>query len=89
MFAQMQSPVNAACRRGAVVAAFTAIYLIWGSTYLAIAWGVETIPPLLMMGVRFLVAGGALYGWACWREATTPLRAHWRSAVVTGALLFL
>src|ERR1700745_119089 len=48
----------------ALVAAFAAVYLIWGSTYLAIRYAVETFPPLLMMGVRHMSAGASLYGWA-------------------------
>jgi len=44
-----------------LLAAFAAIYLIWGSTYLAIRYAIETLPPLLMMGMRHLSAGAALY----------------------------
>ena len=49
--------------RGLVLAAFAAIYLIWGSTYLGIRFAVETIPPFLLGGARFLLAGGVLYAW--------------------------
>src|ERR1700720_4594910 len=56
----------------ALVAAFAAIYLVWGSTYLGIRYAVETIPPLLMMGVRHLIAGALLYGWVRWRGAPAP-----------------
>jgi drug/metabolite transporter (DMT)-like permease len=49
--------------RGLVIAAFAAIYLIWGSTYLGIRFAVETLPPFLMGGARFLTAGLVLYGW--------------------------
>lgn len=51
-----------------VLLAFATVYLVWGSTYLAIRFAVETIPPLLMSGTRFLVAGGALYLWRLRRE---------------------
>ena len=44
-----------------LIAAFAAVYLIWGSTYLAIKYAIETMPTFLMAGVRFLVAGGILY----------------------------
>jgi drug/metabolite transporter (DMT)-like permease len=71
-----------------LVLGFLTIYVVWGSTYLAIAWGIETIPPLLLMGVRFLVAGGLLYGWARWRGAERPRPEHWGAALATGALLF-
>jgi len=70
------------------LAAFAAIYLIWGSTYLAIAVGVETIPPLLMIGVRCLVAGGLLYAFARLRGAPPAGAAAWREAWIAGALLF-
>jgi drug/metabolite transporter (DMT)-like permease len=73
----------------AVVMAFSAICLIWGSTYLAIRYAVETIPPLIMMGIRHLTAGGLLFVWARLRGTAAPLRIHWKSAVVTGAFLFL
>jgi len=86
--------------RLAVVAAFAAIYLIWGSTYLAIRYAVDTAPPFLMSAVRFLVAGLALYGWSVVRGgratpagATAWSRAHalraWRDAFVVGALLIV
>ena len=70
------------------VAAFAAIYLIWGSTYLAIAVGVETIPPLLMIGVRCLAAGGVLYAYARLRGVPPAGRAAWGDAWIAGALLF-
>src|SRR5438309_5648790 len=73
----------------AVVTAFTTICLIWGSTYLAIRYAVETLPPLLMMGVRHLTAGGLLYAWTRARGTAAPLRVHWKSAAITGAFLFL
>ncbi|MGA7365065.1 MAG: hypothetical protein WBX04_08055, partial [Candidatus Sulfotelmatobacter sp.] len=47
--------------------AFAAIYLIWSSTYLAIRYAVETIPPLVAAGVRHSIAGGVMLIWACWR----------------------
>jgi len=52
-----------------LVLAFAAIYLIWGSTYLGIRYAIETIPPLLMMGIRHFVAGATVYAWARWRGA--------------------
>jgi len=73
----------------AVVTAFATICLIWGSTYLAIRYAVETLPPLLMMGVRHLTAGGLLYAWTRARGTAAPLRVHWKSAAITGAFLFL
>jgi drug/metabolite transporter (DMT)-like permease len=72
-----------------VIAAFAAVYIVWGSTYLAIRFAIETLPPLLMAGVRFVVAGSFLYGWARWRGAGKPQLVHWRSAAIVGALLLL
>ncbi|HEU4564119.1 MAG TPA: drug/metabolite exporter YedA [Gemmatimonadaceae bacterium] len=73
--------------RARVLTAFAAVYVIWGSTYLAIRFGIESIPPLLMAGTRFLVAGGALYAWARLRGDERPTRAHWASAFIIGGLL--
>jgi len=72
-----------------VIAAFAAVYIIWGSTYLAIRFAVEALPPLLMAGTRFLVAGSVLYAWSRRRGAAKPIRTHWRSAAVVGTLLLL
>lgn len=77
----------AASGRWKMLASFAAVYIIWGSTYLAISFAEASIPPLLMAGVRFLIAGGLLYGWARLRGAARPARIHWRSALVVGGLL--
>lgn len=68
--------------------AFAAIYLIWGSTYLAIRYAVETIPPLIVVAVRHSVAGAILLGWA-WSRGFRPRREHWISGLMVGALFFL
>ena len=52
--------------------AFAALYLIWGSTFLAIRFALETLPPFTMAGARFVVAGMMLYGWARLRGAASP-----------------
>ncbi len=72
---------------GKLVAAFAAVYIIWGSTYLAIRFAIETLPPFLMAGVRFLIAGGALYLWVRWRGTGRPEPRHWLGATVVGGLL--
>ncbi len=72
-----------------VVLAFAAVYLVWGSTYLAIRIAIETIPPLLMAGARFLVAGTLLYAFSRLRGAPRPTRRNWRGAAIVGALLLL
>src|SRR5215467_9984514 len=75
--------------RTQIVLAFAAIYLIWGSTYLGIRYAVETIPPLLMMGVRHLTAGTLVYAWARRRGALPPRIKDWGYAAIAGVFLFL
>lgn len=70
-----------------VIAAFAAVYVIWGSTYLAILWVIESIPPLLMASGRFLFAGALLYGWLRARGAPRPTAPQWRAAAIAGALM--
>jgi drug/metabolite transporter (DMT)-like permease len=72
-----------------VIAAFASLYVIWGSTYLAIRIAIETLPPFLMAGTRFLAAGAILYAVARSRGAPRPTRAHWRSAAIIGFLLLM
>lgn len=72
-----------------LVLAFAAIYLIWGSTYLAILIALETMPPFLMAGTRFVTAGLILYAWSRWRGAPRPTPAHWRSTAVIGVALLM
>jgi len=72
--------------------ALGAVYVIWGTTYLAIRVVNETLPPLLSASVRFLVAGSLLYAWAIRRgdrEGDRPTRVQWRSAAIVGTLLIL
>ncbi|HET9251181.1 MAG TPA: EamA family transporter [Candidatus Eisenbacteria bacterium] len=77
-------------RRWKIALAFACIYLIWGSTYLAIRFVVETLPPLGTAGVRFLIAGAGLYGWLAWRgEMRRVTLRHWKSAAILGSLFFL
>ncbi len=73
----------------AVLAAFAAVYFIWGSTFLAMRYAVETLPPFLMVAARCLVSGGILYGWLRLRGVPAPRREHWLSAAVVGPLLFV
>jgi len=75
--------------RAQIVLGFAAIYLIWGSTYLGIRYAVETIPPLLMMGVRHFVAGTLVYAWVRRRGTPAPQLKQWGYAVIAGAFLFL
>lgn len=75
--------------RTAVIAAFAAIYLIWGSTYLAIRVGLESLPPFLLAGSRFVIAGVLLYGWLRIRGLPRPTDRQWWAAVVTGVLMLV
>jgi drug/metabolite transporter (DMT)-like permease len=75
--------------RARILAAFAAIYLIWGSTYLGIAIAIQTTPPFVMAGVRFIIAGLVLYAWMRLRGAQRPTRANWIAATIVGGLLLL
>ncbi|MEO8909900.1 MAG: EamA family transporter [Gemmatimonadaceae bacterium] len=76
-------------RRSQIAAAFASIYIIWGSTYLAISYADQTIPPFIMGGTRFLISGALLYLWARYRGAPKPSTAHWRNATIAGGFLLL
>ncbi len=70
-----------------VLLAFAAVYLIWGSTYLGIRIAIETLPPFLMAGIRFLLAGSLLYAFLRFRGAARPHPRTWRAALVIGGLM--
>ncbi len=74
-------------KRTQTIVAFAAIYIIWGSTYLAIRFAIQTLPPFLMAGVRFVFAGGVLYLWLRARGAPRPTLLQWRNTAIVGALL--
>jgi drug/metabolite transporter (DMT)-like permease len=76
-------------KRAAILVSFAALYLIWGSTYLGIRFAIETIPPLLMAGTRFMLAGLIMYGVARLAGAPRPNLATWRSAAIIGGCLLL
>lgn len=87
------APARRGATRAQVVTAFALVYVIWGSTYLAIRFAIETLPPFLMAGARFVVAGGALYAWtrrpgAADRPAR-PTGGEWAWGTLVGALLLL
>jgi drug/metabolite transporter (DMT)-like permease len=79
----------ASAHRARVITAFAALYLIWGSTYLGIKVAVETLPPFLMAGVRFTLAGAILYAYARATGAARPSAANWKAASIVGAGLLL
>ncbi len=69
--------------------ALIAVYIIWGSTYLAIRYVVESIPPFTAAGMRFLSAGALLYAWRIAKGDPIPTRRQWRDAGIIGLLLLL
>ncbi|AHJ99477.1 EamA family transporter [Hymenobacter swuensis] len=73
--------------RAALLLAFAAVYIIWGSTYLGIRFAIDSIPPLLMAGSRYTLAGALLYGFMRWRGEPTPTRKGWLTAAVIGVCL--
>lgn len=75
--------------RGLVIAAFAIVYVIWGSTYLAIKVALETLPPFAIASVRFLIAGALLYAVARARGEAAPERRHWPGLALVGGLLLL
>src|SRR5881296_3208147 len=89
--ASLPAPVAAArprLNRATVILAFLSIYLIWGSTYLAIRYAVETIPPLYTAGLRHLLAGSILLVW-CLAKRLRPTWGQVRASIIIGAFFFL
>jgi len=79
----------AAPKKIRVIIAFAALYLVWGSTYLGIRFAIESIPPFLMAGMRFLLAGVIMYVIA-WSQGTYKSSwANWRTSLIIGACLLL
>ncbi len=69
--------------------ALFALYIVWGSTYLAIRFAVETIPPFLHAAIRFLASGAILYVWRRAAGDAAPTRSNWKSAAIVGTFLLL
>lgn len=72
-----------------VLLAYAMIYFVWGSTYLAIRVGVREVPPFLLAGIRFLIAGLALYGWMRLRGTLAPSLREWAAATLVALLIFV
>ncbi|HUQ50922.1 MAG TPA: EamA family transporter, partial [Gammaproteobacteria bacterium] len=86
----MSAEVSKAPSRLALASAFAIVYVVWGSTFLAILFAIQSLPPFLMASVRFLVAGALLYAWSRFVSgAAAPSRAEWQSSAAVGALLLL
>ena len=66
----------------AIIVGFAVIYLVWGSTYLAIKYAIDTLPPFLMMGVRFWIAGVILYAWMVYKGHGRVTTGEWTSATI-------
>lgn len=87
---QAEKTVENNSRRNLIImiAAFAAVYVIWGSTYLAIKYAIETLPTFLMAAFRFLIAGGILFAWARLSpNYEKPKLVHWRTSLIVGTLL--
>ena len=69
--------------------ALIAVYIVWGSTYLAIRFAVETMPPFLMAAIRFLIAGGVLFAWRRLAGDALPTRRQWKAAAIVGLFMLL
>ena len=86
----MSTDSTLAPSRFALLTAFAIVYVIWGSTFLAILFAIETLPPFLMASARFLVAGALLYAWSrLVNGAAAPSAANWRATAIVGMLLLL
>jgi drug/metabolite transporter (DMT)-like permease len=72
-----------------VLLAFLAIYILWGTTFLAIRIAVREVPPLFAAGTRMFIAGTVLFAWVQMRGATWPTRQQWRSLTLMGVLMFV
>src|SRR5215831_9025954 len=75
--------------RWKILLAFAVIYFVWGSTYLAIRVGVLEMPPFLMAGIRFFIAGAAMFVWMGFTGTRFPTAREWKGAALLGALMFL
>jgi drug/metabolite transporter (DMT)-like permease len=88
---RMIEPMTNAAKpaRWKILLAFAIIYLVWGSTFLAIRVGVQEVPPLILAGLRFFTAGIAMYGWLRATGTPAPTRRQWIGASLLGGLIFV
>src|SRR5207249_2347492 len=87
-------PTSTITRPGRLLvwAGLLVLYLVWGSTYLGIRIAIDTIPPFVMAGIRFITAGSVLLGWSIFREGRAfawPSRREWRDTFIVGGLLLM
>ncbi len=83
-----QTPEQANQRLG-IIAALLALYIIWGTTYLGIRIALESYPPYLMMGIRFMMAGSSMFIFLRLRGAPMPTWKEWRAGLIVGVLLLV
>lgn len=74
--------------RARILVAFAIVYVVWGSTYLFIRYAVQTMPPFLLTGTRFVIAGSLLTTWAFLRGAERPTLTNWKALTIVGILFF-
>jgi len=85
----MNTSTQAASTRTLLIAAFATVYIVWGSTYLAIRVAVETLPPFLLAGARFLIAGVMMFVWLRRKGLPMPDTKQWLHATIAGVLMLL
>lgn len=85
----MKTTTAISAHRTLLITAFVIVYIVWGSTYLAIRVAVETMPPFLLAGLRFLVAGTLMFVWLRLRGVPMPNRSQWTHAALAGTLMLL
>ncbi len=84
----VQTLPNSTASKASIVVSLGIVWVVWGSTYLAIKFAIETIPPFFMIGSRFLVAGALMYGWLrLVRRVPGPSPAQWKDAAILGGLM--
>ena len=89
MVTQSERKISAGSFKVRVVLAFFAIYVLWGTTFLAIRIAVAELPPLFAAGTRFFIAGVVLFGFMCLKGETRPTAAQWRNLFVMSLLMFV
>jgi drug/metabolite transporter (DMT)-like permease len=82
-------PISKSSQRTLLIVAFVIVYVVWGSTYLAIRIAVETLPPFLMAACRFLIAGTGLLVLLKLRGVALPSKIQWRNAAIAGVLMLM
>jgi len=81
------NPTSGSPTQSRLVAALLTVYIVWGTTYFALGLAMQTLPPLLMNGTRFVAAGGLMLAWARWQGLPWPTRAQWASSALIGGLM--